>query len=91
MVEKFVVDCNIGIKNSYDNKEGNTVVVCHSDEQRNILEAKINDALPEVSVKSLNNLLNTSIAVVGFSPYYDNSNIFAELLSQSKLHLIFNF
>ena len=83
MVEKYVVDCNIGIKNSYDNKQGNTVVVCQSDEQRNLLEAKIQQALPHVGVKTLNNFLNTSIAVVGFSPTYDESNIVDVILKQN--------
>ena len=89
MVEKFVVDCNIGIKNSYENKLGNTVVVCHSDEQRNVLETKIHDALPKVNVKSLNNFLNTSIAVVGFSPTYDDSNILDIILKQN--HFVNDF
>lgn len=83
MVEKVVVDCNIGIKNSYDNKQGNTVVVCHSDEQRNILETKIKEALPDIAVKSLNNYLNNSIAVVGFNPTYDSSTILDTILKQN--------
>ena len=83
MVEKFVVDCNIGIKNSYDNKQGNTVVVCHSDEQRDMLEAKIQNSLPDVGVKSLNNFLNHSVAVVGFNPTYNSSNILDVILKQN--------
>ena len=83
MVEKFVVDCNIGIKNSYDNKQGNTVVVCHSDEQRDMVEAKIQNSLPDVGVKSLNNFLNHSVAVVGFNPTYNSSNILDVILKQN--------
>ena len=89
MVEKVVVDCNIGVKNSYDNKKGNTVVVCHSDEQRNLLEAKIQEALPDIGVKSLNNFLNNTIAVVGFNPTYDDSNILDVILKQNDF--VMNF
>lgn len=84
VIERLVVDGNIGIKDSYDNKQGNTVLICDTDEQRNKLEAKIQEALPEVGVKSLNNFLKTSIAVVGFSPTYDSSNILEMILKQNE-------
>ena len=83
VVEKCVVDCNIGVKHSYDNKQGNTIVVCSSDEQRDMLETKIQEALPDLSVKPLKTFLNTTIAVVGFSPSYDSSNILNVILKQN--------
>ena len=83
VVEKCVIDSNIGVKHSYDNKQGNTIVVCSSDEQRDMLETKIQEALPDLSVKPLNTFLNTTIAVVGFSPSYDSSNILNVILKQN--------
>ena len=83
-VEKVVIDCNIRIKNSYDNKKGDTVVICDSDEQRDLLQEKIKEALPTVSAKTLDNRLNKTIAVVGFSSTYTESNLLDTILKQNE-------
>ena len=83
-LEKVVLDSNIGIKNSYDNKKGNTVVICNSDEQRDLLHTKLKEALPDISAKPLSNNLSKTIAVVGFSPTYNESNLLGTILKQNE-------
>lgn len=72
-VETIIVDERIAVKNSYENKNGDTVVVCESEEQRNILQDQISKKTPSVKFKPVNNYLTKTIAVSGFNPYYNNS------------------
>ena len=53
-VENLIVDSNIGVKNSYENKKGNTIVVCASNKQRDLLQSQIKEKSPMTMVKSMN-------------------------------------
>ena len=83
IVEKIVVEKNIGVKNSYGNRKGNMVFVCNSEKQRSVLESEIKQNLPNVIVKPVNSLSKT-IAVVGFSPKFNKSNIVSTILKQNN-------
>ena len=83
VLERIVVEKNIGVKNSYENRKGNTVFVCNSEEQRKMLESEIKQNLPDVSVNAVNSLSKT-IAVVGFSSKYNASNIVPTILKQNN-------
>lgn len=82
-VENIVVHSNIAIKNSYKNKNGNTVVICNSDDQRQFLHDEIKKSLPDVVLKQPTNMPLKTIAVVGFNPSY-NETILDSLLKQNK-------
>ena len=74
-LKTIIVDQAIGVKNSYENKKGDTVIVCNSKEQRNMLQAQIHQKSLAVKVKPLDERLNKTIAVAGFNPAYNKSVI----------------
>ena len=88
LIEKTVVDNKISVKKHYKNKEGKTVIVCQTHEQKKMLKQKVSKAIPDLKMTEPMKRSKV-IAIVGFSNKYDLNNIMEVILKQNETILSF--
>ena len=72
----------VDIRNSFQRKNGDTVILCKSDQTRDTLKASIENVVPEVQVKSPDKCRQT-IAVVGLDDNYEGEELLQSLVEQN--------
>ena len=82
VINKVAIEKKVAIDKSFNKKNGETVIVCNSRETRDLLKGHIEEALPDIEIKSTNNCKYT-IAVVGFADGECSDGIIQTLIDQN--------
>lgn len=80
LINRTAVENKIGISQSYKKKNGETVIVCKSNETREKLRSHIEKVIPSIEVKTPNEFKPT-VAIVGF----DDEGLSKEELTHSVI------
>ena len=81
VINRAVMQSKMSIRNSFQKKNGETVILCNSDQTRDALKAEIENVVPNIEVKSPSKCRDT-IAVVGFDDDY-GEEIISALVDQN--------
>ena len=82
-IEKLVVSNGVSIKNFYKNKNGKTIIVLQNEKEKENLKNSINNSLPSLHAKDINQASNKTICIVGFDHKY-KENFVDSLFKQNK-------
>ena len=83
IVENVVLDNNICLKDSFENKKGDLIIICESPEKRGNLKSKIEAANAGINLKipSPRNV----ISIAGFDHEYPQEEILQQMINQKIL------
>lgn len=87
-VEKTVLDNKIQVTKSFNDKDGNLVVLCGDTVTRDLLKTKVNEAQPEIEMKTPNEN-RPAVSIVGLSKSYEHQEVI-DLLKQQN-HFLSQF
>ena len=82
VINRAVMQSKVSIRNSFQKKNGDTVILCDSDQTRDSLKAEIANVAPDIEVKSPDKRRDT-IAVVGLDDNYDDMELMNCLVDQN--------
>ena len=70
IVNKIAVDKKVSITKSFKKKNGDTVIVCNSRETRDSLKGHIENAIPQIEIKSSDNCKYTIVKILTEQNYF---------------------
>ena len=82
LINKAVMQSKVEIRKSFEKKNGDTVILCNSEQTRESLKAEIENVVPDIQIKSPDKHRET-IAVVGFDDSYEEVQLVAALVDQN--------
>ena len=82
-IKKLVVSNGVSIKNFYKNKNGKTIIVLQNEKEKENLKNSINNSLPSLHAKDINQASNKTICIVGFDHEYKEDFV-DSLFKQNK-------
>ena len=82
IVEKAIMDNNISLQNTYKNRNGEVVIVCESEESRDLLQNIVSNADRNIPTKTPKGK-NPSISIVGAPKEYSADEIIEMLVKQN--------
>ena len=81
-ISKAAMQSKVSISKSYRKQNGETVIICDSSETMNTFKSNIENAVPDIALKSPD-IRKCSVGVVGFDDNWSSSDLIDALIEQN--------